>query len=808
MIRKKHLTNAGILIAVFILAIFIFSAITNDGKDTMMADMDAPTLPQISFASKEFGVNILSGNLGELDLKSIRDVITPVYNENLNVSVMAYDNKIKSLEYTVYTLDGEKKLYNKEETKIGDQVNLGLTKEGLLDEERLLCIALDIGKKEKVYYYTRITEGEKVAAENCFNFIYSFHNSTLDKSDEVDIAKYLETDVAVTNTNAARVTLKNNYEAVTWGDLAPSIIGKVKFNVKELRSNYTAVSLEYLVRLGEDESGSRLEVNEFYKVRYDKERDTFYLLDYLRTAEEVIEKTDDIVTAKGLNLGYGSSNQQYLSNKDGNIVSFIQGGEIWNYNKDKSELAKIFAFNDKESLDLRNSINNHAFKILKVEDDGDTIFAVVGYMNRGNHEGKTGTGIYYYNTKQNTIEERIFIESKESFEILEEKLEGHIYYSKNRDTISIVTNEYLYEINASSGVEKTKDIGEKEHVISADGTRIAYKDGEKIILYNLESGKEFTLKSEGEKEHITPLGFVYNDFVYGIYSEEDTLENVLGIKQKAIKELKILNKKGEEVKSYQEEGIFIKDVVIEGNMITIHPMKKENNKYHPIKDDHVVNNEESKASNIVLEPYVDKNLGTQIRISFGDGIANKETKILSPKLMLYEKPLVMAAKEENIDKELFFVYGEGKLLGTYHLAAEAIQKADESVGVVTDYANNYIWERGNRSLQYTMDLNNATLTALLKLLKENKTPLEAIKSLEHYNMMDLSGSTIEQGAYIINRNLPIIAVTHEGDYLVVTSYNDTEVGYINAKTDEAGSNSNAEFDQRIEALIGLRPAIF
>lgn len=805
---KKHLINAGILIAVFILAVFIFSAITNDGKDTMMADMDAPTLPQVSFVTKEFGVNILSGNLGELDRKSIRGVITPVYNKKLSVNVLAYDSKIQNLEYTIYTLDGEKELYNKEVTKIGDNVSLDLEKDGLMDEERLLRIALDIGKKEKVYYYTRITDGESVFAENCFNFIYGFHNAAIDKSEEVDVSKYIETDSTVSNTNAALVTIKNNYEAITWGDLSPSVIGKLKFNVKELRSNYVAVTLEYLVRLGDEESDKRCEVNEFFKVRYDSEKDTFYLLDYVRTTEELIGNTNGIVTAKGLNLGYGNSGGEYLTNKDGDIVSFVQGGEIWNYNKDKSELAKIFAFNDRESLDLRNSTNNHTFKVLKVEDGGDTIFAVVGYMNRGNHEGKTGIGIYYYNTKQNTIEERIFIESKESFEVLEKKLEDRIYYSTKRDMINIISDEYLYEINVSTGVEVTKNIGSENHVISADKTRIAYKDDENIIAYNLETGEEMKLKVDQAKEHLVPLGFVYNDFVYGIYHDDDTLTNISGVEQPAINELKILNKKGEEIKDYKEEDVYIKDVVIEGNMITIHPMKKENNQYHQIEDDHIINNEESKASNIVLEAYIDKKLGTQMRLTFGDGIADKEARVLSPKLMLYEKPLVMEAKEEEFEKKSFFVYGNGELLGIYDMAAVAIVQAEETAGVVTDYANNYIWERGNRALQYTVDENNPLLVSLKKFLKEKATPLEAIKELEDYNIMDLTGITIEQGLYMINQSRPIIAITHEGECLIVTGYDGSGVSYINAKTENTGSDVYAAFDQKVEALIGVRPSIF
>ena len=47
---KKRLKNAGILTAVFIVAVIIFSYVTNKGNDNMTADMGAATFPQISFS--------------------------------------------------------------------------------------------------------------------------------------------------------------------------------------------------------------------------------------------------------------------------------------------------------------------------------------------------------------------------------------------------------------------------------------------------------------------------------------------------------------------------------------------------------------------------------------------------------------------------------------------------------------------------------------------------------------------------------------------------------------------------------------
>ena len=54
-------------------------------------------------------------------------------------------------------------------------------------------------------------------------------------------------------------------------------------------------------------------------------------------------------------------------------------------------------------------------------------FLVYGYMNRGTHEGETGVALYTYDALTNSVEERVFIESRESFAVLQSKL-GEMAY--------------------------------------------------------------------------------------------------------------------------------------------------------------------------------------------------------------------------------------------------------------------------------------------------------------------------------------------------------------------------------------------
>ena len=86
-------------------------------------------------------------------------------------------------------------------------------------------------------------------------------------------------------------------------------------------------------------------------------------------------------------------------------MSFVQAGELWNYNRDRDEVSLVFSFADAENTDTRNMLMQHDIKILNVDEKGNTTFAVCGYMNRGSHEGETGSAVYYYNIEQNSVEE-------------------------------------------------------------------------------------------------------------------------------------------------------------------------------------------------------------------------------------------------------------------------------------------------------------------------------------------------------------------------------------------------------------------
>ena len=69
---KKRMRKAGILLVVFVAAIFVSSLFMNNGVDDQIIDLGDPTLPRISFQKEGRTVNALAGYVNEMDVTAMR----------------------------------------------------------------------------------------------------------------------------------------------------------------------------------------------------------------------------------------------------------------------------------------------------------------------------------------------------------------------------------------------------------------------------------------------------------------------------------------------------------------------------------------------------------------------------------------------------------------------------------------------------------------------------------------------------------------------------------------------------------------
>lgn len=801
--KRIILIEAGILAALFLAAVVIFSFFTNR-KDGATTDMEAASYPQVSFSYAGYELNLLPGYAKEMSLTDMRDTITPVSNARLEMK-LSEEETIQSMEAVIYTLDGTEELARETVDNPGADVNLAFGDGTVLDEERILAIILSVGEDEKRYYYTRVVDSSDKNIVECLDFIKEFHDNALAKTDSSSISASIEPDETGDNTTFGHVTIHSDYAHVTWGEMSPTVIGSEMWMIKEMNSVTSSVQLQYRVRCAGDENEEETyKVKEFFRVRYQSDKKQTLLLDYDRTADQIFNAGQAALDEKGILLGIGDEDVPYLASKDGTKVSFVQADELWNYDGGSGELSQVFSFAPEENTDSRNWVSQHKISLLNIDNKGNTAFAVFGYMNRGEHEGEVGAAIYYYDHAENLLEERLFLSTDQSYGRAIIQLGDLMCYSAGRDVLYTLSDGTLYQITAGKNRvrELQTDLQDGAYAVSGDGKYIAYQNGSgeqkasEIQVLDLSSGDSRTLLCE-EGEEIWPLGFMESDFVYGVSRQSDSGQMISGENVKPMYKLEIQNSKGEILKTYEQDHIYILGASFEKNMITLNRAVKEGTRYSAAEEDYITNNDAVSESKVYIEAYSTDLKGKQVRITIGDGIEDPDTKVLEPEQELDEDPKTFTLEPEE-GKKQFYVYGCGELQAVCTRAGEAVILADRYNGIVVDSAQGYVWERGNRDLKYTITGQDALLAQMRTALTSGASPMEAAGQAEDREGLDLTGCTPEELMYIVNQDRPVIAMLNAQKSVIIIGYSETTLTYMDTESGATKSVSLEKMDKMTE----------
>ena len=812
---KRRIIKVGVLVAVFIAALVISSLVINSGTDDEIVDMGAPTLPRISFTVDGTEVNPLFGYVQDMDITAMRDTITPLETDgSLIMNIEADGREISDIRYEVYSLDGED-MYTDGKADVpaeGEQVSLSIGNILSGDvREAVLKIILTVDE-ETVSYYTRIASPSDLTTSECLAYALDFHDKAINKEGTEDLESHLEPGEESDNTTYQTVNIHSDVTHVQWGDLSPEIVGNVEWSIKESNTVYTSILAKYQVSCQDENGDTALyNVKEFFRVRFLV--DTIYLLDYNRDMEQIFQGTASEFDDNGILFGITSQDDiQYETNRDETIVAFVQERNLWLYNGEADELTEVFSFSDQEGRDMRSRNDQHAVRIISMDDDGNLAFAVYGYMNRGYHEGEVGVGIYYFSVDTNAIEEKAFIPSTKSYAIAADELGKMVYYNHDQSMLYVLADGTLYQIDLDNDEQTTlaEGLTEEQYAVSDDGHLMAYQTtgssgdseentgensgennadassdtaGSGLCVMNLRSGDTYTIDA-GEGETVRPLGFINGDFVFGKARSADAGVTVAGEEISPMYEIEIRNSdnKTEAQYSFEDQGIYTTDILIDGNLLTLNRVVKEGDTYNSTSQEYITNNQERKESAVSLETYATDVKETQVRMTFADGIGNAEPELVKPGQIASREPLTVTLSGGD-SGEKFYVYGMGELVAVYDRAGYAVQKANEVSGVVISSNQQYVWERGNRDLVYSTDA-----AAFGK--ESGETSLAACERyMEQYeaHQIDLTGCTLDQVLYVINRGCPVIALIDADHAVLLTGYTTTDITYIDP--DDGGSHT-------------------
>ena len=348
---------------------------------------------------------------------------------------------------------------------------------------------------------------------------------------------------------------------------------------------------------------------------------------------------------------------------------------------------------------------------------------------------------------------------------------------------------------------------EGQYAVSDDGSMVAYQtDGNEdeateITVKNLEDGAEYNI-SCAENECIKPLDFIYSDFVVGTARKDDAGTTIAGEQVLPMYKIEIRSAENEIIKTYESDNSYVQSVEVEDGMLTLRRVSKNGTVYSGMNAEYITNNEDKEKSNISLESYSTELKETQMRLTFADGIQDQMPKVLKPKQVLFEQADVEEF-DSSLQTEGYYVYAYGELQGIYETAGDAIAEADRQSGVAVDTSLRYIYERGNRDTQYSMEGKDETISAVLQQLQSGKRPAEVISEISGNKGMNLTGCTTEELLYLISRGCLIIGMTDSQNSVILRGYTDETVNYIEAGTGVTGTVTYEQMDQMLSGSGGI-----
>lgn len=830
---KRAIIKGTLLGIIFMAALMLLSAVMNQGNTDMTTEMREATYPVISMYADKYCVNRLHGYADSMDSAYLRDTLQPVGSDRkIRVQLDTYGRHISQLAFEVRNLNGERLVENtevEEYVQEDDTIRFDITLKDLIeyDTEYMLVFLVTMENDAPVRYYSRIVLSDDLHIQDKLDYIMDFHERTFDKEEAAELTKYLESNSEGDNSTFHKVTIHSSFNQVTWGDLAVHKVTEPDISIKELMEPTGSFRLEYLASVKDGRETNYYRINEYYRVRYTPDR--MYLLDYEREMDQIFDEEADICINDKIILGIAGDDVKLVESDGGNVFAFSVADKLYSYNVMDNKLVRLFSFygNTEGLRDARNACNQYDTQILTVDETGNVIFLVYGYMNRGRHEGNVGVTVYYYNSMTNTIEELIYVPYHKSYDLLKSDMERLSYVNKSGIYYFIMDGSvYAADLNARKYQVVVSGLREGSYYVSDSNKMLVWQEGEdphacdSLVMMNLSTQKQTEIEA-GRYEYISVLGFMEEDLIYGLTRKVDITTDNVGMTVFPMYCVKIQGDSGAVLKTYRKENTYVVGSIIEENQITLSRVawNEETQNYEPAADDQIMSTEQVKAGSNTLSYVVTETYETICQIVVKNEIDSKGLKHLSPKEVLFEGNRALVIPETEGGEERFYVYGKNGIEGIYVNSGEAVDLAYRIAGVVVDDDGEYIWRRVTRStrnqiMAITEDEVSemrgslaVCLDTILKfegisrntqqLLGRGSSVFSILQSdLQDCTVLDLSGCSLDAVLYYVNQDIPVLALLEDGNAVLIVGFNELNIVVMDPVTGtlyKKGMNDSTEW---------------
>lgn len=783
-------------VGVFVLTVFVTGFIINREGGVERYNTDEASLPVLFMEKNDENFNIIRGYKGEMEDSYVRNWVYPMNSDSVvKLAFEKYKSTIKVVKYEAMEMRTRSVI---DSGMVEDLKDDGTFVKGTIDlstkikdnKEYFLKLTVSTTKGDYTYS-TRIMYPENREYVEALDFAKNFHKTTFNKNADTAISNYLETRTDINNNNLAKTNIGSSYDNITWTSMDVSYYSEPQYNFSEINSSFTGIINNYIIQVKDGENLFFYNVEEYYRVR--KTDGKLYLLDYNRYIDQIYDTSKPVVKDGAILLGITGEESPCKTSESGSACAFVDSGELFAYNSHTGRMAKVFGYMTGDLKDRRTNNKDHTIRIIKVDESGNVDFAVIGYMNAGEHEGETGIAVFNYNSQMRQVTEEVFFKMNQPHRVVSQMI-GKIIYVNNHNELYIVYDNVLYKVNLKdkSITQIEKDLNEDIYTVSDDGHLVAISNSRsqyditELKVLNLDSGKSYVIKApEGSK--ISPIGFMGVDIVYGTARDSDIRADAVGNGMFLMNKITIGNEDGG-VREYDQKSFLVSKAYIEGAKVVLKRINQADGS--EAIDDSIVNlKENNKVCNSV--GYVNVGALKQQRgyiYANGADIPEKIEKV---------EPEYVKARGDTMDSpfevsytDKYFAYGEGKVVAISSEAGVAIAAADKASGVVLDAGGQSIWIKGAKSRQrelsgYGLDasgntgyevcvqmmLDNIGIRAdVSEMMSQGMTPVEVLKNTLKVPVINLSGCSMDCALNFISEGAPVLAVAPGDKAVLIIAY--------------------------------------
>lgn len=799
--NRKTAIQISVFGVIFIIALLIWNYVLVGKNNHGVRETTQATLPILTLTVSGEEINELHGYQGNVDAASLRESITPLDGSQLTISMSGNREGIEAVTYKVFDSDNKTVLEKGDASfkKTEDGATAAISIKERLESGKTYLMELSADKDNtNVKYYTRVQYGTGFHLKECLEFANEFHDATLEEGNTEFISKYIETAEGTLTNDLSYVDLKSNQEAVSYANLHPNVERIYPATVKEISQNVTSIELRFILSAENTEGVKQYyQVTEYYRIRYSKDR--MYLLNYERTMDSYLRYDTIDRSNNRFLIGIGDSNRQLISRNGGKKAAFVAQNELWYYDYQNSEMTKVFSFVGEDYRESRNNYSKHGIQVMELESNGNMSFLVYGYMNRGKHEGENGISVYRFSAGDQKITELAFIPTVVHYDTMQSDIQKGAFLSdENQFYFYLDGSIYHVDIDNAKTDIIAKNVSEDLAIVSGSGMLAISKSKNTMQVMNLSSGKTWNIEASKD-EVLKPIGFMDKDFVYGIGKEKNIVRQKDGTYMYPLDKVCIGNK-NKILKEYSEQGIYITEASIDGTTVSMTQSAKRGTSYKK-KGTTYIRYKEKTEDKIVFEYGYTSTRLNQLYLSFPETVyIQSRPSYLSTNVEEQDEEIIVDFAQNTSKYKDAYVYTGGKLSGVYSNMKDAVSEAKQGGGVVVNYNQLYLWEKG-----IAKSYGKVANIPMVKAKAKDETDIACIKMMVDSEGKDVSydkikkmkGDTfdklfqafdrqavnysecsLEDVLYSISKGRSVIAKRKNGTYVLLMSYNAQKLRYF------------------------------